>query len=51
MKQFILPAVKPHGAPDTLKIKYVNGDTLKVPYFDHDEQGKWAENQARKNNA
>ncbi len=35
MKQFILPAVKTHGSPDTLKIEYVNGDILKVPYFDH----------------
>lgn len=36
MKQFILPAVKQHGAPETLKIEYVNGDTLRLPYFDHD---------------
>lgn len=36
MTQFILPPVKAHGAPETLKIEYVNGDTLKVPYFDHD---------------
>ena len=36
MKQFILPPPKAVGSPDTLKIEYVNGDILKVPYFDHD---------------
>lgn len=35
MDQFILPAPKLVGAPDTLKIEYVNGDILKVPYFDY----------------
>ena len=43
MKQFILPAVKPHGSPETLKIEYVNGDTLKVPYFDHDAANAFLE--------
>lgn len=35
MKQFILPAVKAVGAPETLFIEYVSGVTLRLSYFDH----------------